>query len=55
MRMAIHNKYGTRTGVAKLVFDQKNCDHLRDGLSPRYGDHQDGYSNWDGDPPRDGE
>ena len=33
------NKYGTRTGVAKLMFDQLNCDHLRDGHSPRDGDH----------------
>ena len=33
------NKYGTRTGVAKLMFDQLNCDHPRDGHSPRDGDH----------------
>ena len=33
------NKYGTRTGVAKLMFDQLNCDHLRDGHSPRDSDH----------------
>ena len=38
----ILNKYGTRTGVAKLMFDQLNvlnCEHLRDGHSPRDGDH----------------
>ena len=27
------NKYGTRTGVAKLMFYQLNCDHLGDGYS----------------------
>ena len=36
---AVFNKYGTRTGVAKLMFDQLNCDHLRDGHSPRDSDH----------------
>ena len=30
----------TRTGVAQLMFDQYNCDHLRDSLSPGDGDPQ---------------
>ena len=34
----LRNKYGNQTGVAELMFDQSNCDRLRDCHSPRYGE-----------------
>ena len=32
------NKYGTRTGVAELMFDQLNCELFRGGHSPKDGE-----------------